>query len=89
MATKNKENQLSNTQLDKIAKLLENLVKKAKGQSPSKAFETLGVGLSGIGSKFAAEDEQLKTDVTDNLGEHLYNLAKALDNHASQSKCGE
>ena len=89
MATKNKENQLSNSQLDKIAKLLENLVKKAKEQSLSKAFETLGVGLSGIGSKFAAEDEKLKTDVTDNLGEHLYSLAKALNNRDPQNRCDD
>ncbi|MDX2369645.1 MAG: hypothetical protein QNK36_14815 [Colwellia sp.] len=89
MATQSKENQLNNTQLAKIAKSLENLTNKAKKQSPSKAFETLGVGLSAMGSKFAAEDQKLKTDVTDDLGEHLYNLAQALSEKNRQNTCAD
>ena len=87
MATRTKSNQLTNTQLNKISKLLENLTNKAKKQSPPDAFKTLGTGLSGLGSKFMAEDVKLKTDVTDDLGEHFYNLALALNDKALPKDC--
>ncbi len=89
MATQTKANQLTHTQLNKIAKVLENLVNKAKKQSLPEAFKTLGTGLSGLGSKFMADNPKLKTDVTDDLGEHLYNLAQELNDTGLQQRCAE